>query len=524
MKYIFATALLLTVAACSNDEDFNSAYMNDPDAVRINATVGEGIPITRSNPIGTEEEQAKFNLADKIAVAAGRQNGVIYQYDGAGWNPATTGEYLKWETTAMDFKAYYPVRDGVSMEEFTLPTDQSMLEKLIAADYMICIATDVAKADNVSLTLQRKTARVVVNTSFKNQFETGYTVTAISVGSNATGYTGGVAAGDPVSVKSYKHTDAAFYALIIPTVANGSADFMTITVTKAGDNTTQNLTVKAIPALDAGKSYTYDVIVGKDKVELGEVKVEDWTTGGIITGGEAVTSVEVAPATHTLTLHKAGALTADDITAALNGGTTLTVNGTLNATDMALLTATTSLTAIDLCRVNYSGTSGTLGDIPAADWSGCTNLTKIFIDDANADAYKTAWSAAADKLLYIGKTDYTHTALDGTQYACKVISSTSLSATVVYLTNQPGAGQKSPTRAEAQTELDKKGARFLTKAEFEKLVSDGTIPTSNGSTTQFTNCFCYEDCIGKYMNSTFYYQATSVSPSTTASYFLVFDI
>ncbi len=407
MRYIFATALLLVVAACSNDEDFNSAYMNDPDAVRINATVGEGIPITRSNPIGTEEEQAKFNLADKIAVAAGRQNGVIYQYDGAAWNPATTREYLKWETTAMDFKAYYPVGDGVSMEEFTLPTDQSMLEKLIAADYMTCIATDVAKADNVSLTLQRKTARVVVNTSFNNQFETGYTVTAISVGSNATGYTDGAAAGEPVSVSSYKHTNNAFYALLIPTAVNYNATFMTITVTKDGDNTTQTLTVKGIQGLEAGKSYTYNVKVGKDMVELGEVKVENWATGSILgdltNGNEAEATIETLPATHTVNLFKAGALTAQHITTALNGGTTLTVTGTLNTDDMAKLTAATTLTGIDLRGVNYSGTPGTLGTVPTANWSGCTNLTKILINTADATAYKTAWSTTADRLFYPGK-------------------------------------------------------------------------------------------------------------------------
>lgn len=289
MKYISAAALLLAMAACSNDEDFNSAYMNDPDAVRINATVGEGIPVSRSNPMGTVEEQSKFNNGDQIAVTAGTQAAVTYQYDGNAWNPASNGEYLKWETNPMDFNAYYPVSDGISMEAFTLPIDQSTLDKLTTADYMTCTSAGMAKADNVSLTLKRKTARVVINTSFNNQFETGYTVTAISVGSNATGYTSAVAAGDPVSVSSYKHTDNAFYALLIPTAGiNGNADFMTITVTKDGD--TQTLTVKGIPALEAGKSYTYNVAVGKDKVELGEIKVENWETGAVISGGEATSS------------------------------------------------------------------------------------------------------------------------------------------------------------------------------------------------------------------------------------------
>lgn len=409
IKYISAAALLLAMAACSNDEDFNSAYMNDPDAVRINATVGEGIPISRSNPIGTEEEQAKLNSGDQIGVAAGTQTAIKYKYDGTTWTPVTTGEYLKWETTAMDFSAYYPVGEGISANTFTLPTDQSNLDKLTAADYMTCTATNVAKADNVSLTLQRKTARVVINTSFKNQFETGYTVTAISVGSNATGYTSGVAAGDPVSVSSYKHTDNAFYALLIPTaVINGNATFMTITVTKDDDNTTKKeLTVKGIPALEAGKSYTYNVTVGKDMVELGEVKVESWATGSVLgdamNGNEAEAMVEADATTNTVTIYKAGGLSNTAITTALNGGTTLTVTGTLNANDMAKLTAATTLTGIDLRGVNYSGTPGTLGTVPAADWSTCTALAKILINTADAEAYKTAWSAAADKLFYPGK-------------------------------------------------------------------------------------------------------------------------
>lgn len=409
MKYISAAALLLAMAACSNDEDFNSAYMNDPDAVRINATVGEGIPITRSNPIGTTaEDQAKFNNGDKIAVSAGTQIAVTYQYDGTTWASAITGEYLKWETATMDFKAYYPVGEGISMEAFTLPTDQSTLEKLTTADYMTCTAAGVAKASTVSLELQRKTARVVINTSFKNQLATGYTVTAIKVGGDATGYNNGAAATGSVSVSSYKHTDNAFYALLIPTAAaNGTATFMTITVTKDGDNTTQELTVKGIPALEAGNSYTYNVTVGKDKIELGEVKVENWATGSILgdltNGNEAEATIETLPATHTVNLFKAGALTAQHITAALNGGTTLTVNGTLNAADMAVLNAATSLTAIDLRGVNYSGTSGTLGTVPSADWSGCTNLTKILINTADITAYTTTWSSATDKLFYPGK-------------------------------------------------------------------------------------------------------------------------
>lgn len=292
IKYISAAALLLAVAACSNDDDFNSTYMNDPDAVRINATVGEGIPITRSNPIGTAEEQAKFNNGDQIAVQAGTQAAVTYQYDGTVWAPATTGAYQKWASDPMDFTAYYPVGDGISMEAFTLPTDQSTLGQLEDADYMTCTATSVTKADNVSLTLQRKTARIVISgITFNDQFKEGYTVSDIKVTGNSTGYAGGTVQTGSTQVTSYT-TDSKFYALLTPTTAAADATFLTLTVKKTADNTTQELLVKGIPTTVAGMSYTYTLAVGKNMVQVDNVTVEPWTDGTTIPGGEAETTVE----------------------------------------------------------------------------------------------------------------------------------------------------------------------------------------------------------------------------------------
>ena len=38
---------------------------------------------------------------------------------------------------------------------------------------------------------------------------------------------------------------------------------------------------------DVGKSYTYRLTVGKEKLEPGEVTVADWSGSAVITGGEA---------------------------------------------------------------------------------------------------------------------------------------------------------------------------------------------------------------------------------------------
>jgi len=67
-SFIFAAAVLtLGLTACSKDEALQTEDLS-ADAVQINATVGNGFAETRSNPVGTAEEQAKFNVGDEITV------------------------------------------------------------------------------------------------------------------------------------------------------------------------------------------------------------------------------------------------------------------------------------------------------------------------------------------------------------------------------------------------------------------------------------------------------------------------
>ena len=61
-KNIALAALAIGAAACTQEDDFSSSYLNDPDAVRITAQVGTDDVtggFTRSNPLGTTtDEQA----------------------------------------------------------------------------------------------------------------------------------------------------------------------------------------------------------------------------------------------------------------------------------------------------------------------------------------------------------------------------------------------------------------------------------------------------------------------------------
>ena len=263
-------AAILALSACSESEDLLSAFHSDPNAVRITAQVGKASAdgFTRSNPLGTAEEQAKFNENDEISVQADGQDAVTYKYDGKEWQPLGN-KFLKWEKETMNFTAYYPASFNGTINQ---PTEYNSLKSLADADFMSFSGpqTNTNNSNNLTLTMERKMARVVVEIDgFKDQYA-GATVNNI----NSLSICG---------VKAFKH-DGKFYALIKPCEAQNSATFLSLDVAE-GESKTATEKLTGIPELTAGKSYTYQLTVGKDKVSVSGITVKDWTTGDI-TGGK----------------------------------------------------------------------------------------------------------------------------------------------------------------------------------------------------------------------------------------------
>ena len=262
MKYMtsIATALFALVA-CSDADDILSAYHNDPNAVHINAEVGKASAdgFTRSNPLGKDaDEQMKFNQDDEISVKADGQEAVTYRFDGSEWIPQDS-KFLKWESENMTFTAYYPAASysGGTIDQ---PQEYASVASLAAADYMSFNAPIGKSKDNnaLTLTMKRQMARVVVEiVGFNDQYASGTEVNSVTI----------------KGVKAYKHGDGKFYALIKPCETPSSETFLSLEV---GTGNTE--TLKGIPALEAGKSYTYHLTVGKNKVVVNGITVKDWTT------------------------------------------------------------------------------------------------------------------------------------------------------------------------------------------------------------------------------------------------------
>ena len=263
-------AAILALSACSESEDLLSAFHSDPNAVRITAEVGKASAngFTRSYPLGaTEADQKKFKEGDKISVKADGQDAVTYQLNGDEWQPQG-GKFLKWESDKMNFTAYYPASFDGNLDNVTLPKEYDEAS-LAANDFMSYYGLETnTNGNQLTLTMNRMMARVVVEIDGFNDQYAGATVNSLSI----------------CGIKAYKHTDGKFYALIKPCEAQNSATFLSLDVAEgASKTTTEKLT--GIPALTAGNSYTYKLTVGKDKVSVSGIYVADWTTGDI-TGGK----------------------------------------------------------------------------------------------------------------------------------------------------------------------------------------------------------------------------------------------
>ena len=267
--YISAALVLLMAVSCSKSGQGD--YYSDPNAVHFSAVVGSG---TKTSPVGSAAEQTQFSSGDLVAISDG---GKFYNYclnENGEWTPVESAKFIRWTSASTTFRAYYPVRDGVSFSSATLPTDQSTLQAIASADWMTVTSTVSKPQDGftVGLEFQRRTARVKVTIEkFLDEFDgKNPAISALSV----------------CGTKTYCDGNA-YYALSLPRSLDADLPFITLTVSYDGG--TKDLYVKGIPTLEEGKTYSYSLTVGKNEVRVASVMVNEWTGGsGLPNDGEAL--------------------------------------------------------------------------------------------------------------------------------------------------------------------------------------------------------------------------------------------
>lgn len=301
-KYLFMAALALmgALASCQSDDDFT--VTRPANAVGINVSVGS-LQTTRSNAIATDDTQRQFNQGDQISVSTNDQEAVLFQCtstENQTWTETVAGKFLLWTQPMLTFSAYYPVTTGTSMTAFTMPTDQSSVDRIALADYMTTRQQVISRPEggsDIQMQLERKMARVIVRISgFGSQyFDDQKTVSNVRIYSEASGIADGNPTGSSTEIQPYAQGDggqgSTYTALVVPGYGDSSARFIQLS-----DGEGSTLLVKGIPELEAGNSYTFNLVVGKNKIEVASVTVQDWTTGETLAGGQATEGSAKAPA------------------------------------------------------------------------------------------------------------------------------------------------------------------------------------------------------------------------------------
>lgn len=291
MKYqkilgLVATAGLF-LAGCTTDSDTQNTWFSDPSAVRISASVGS--TFTRSNPTaGLDEDLKSFNSGDKIGVTSGGTS-VIYSFDGTDWLPGSNTDYLVWDTKNMSFQCWYPADGKNSFEKGYIQADQSDAQKIVNSDYMAAEIKPASIPEDkvLKVELERKTARLILNISrFNAQFADVAKIDHVNIISKASTDADEASTVTinpfPVAVAGGEvgEVGTTYIALVAPGAIEAKLYL------PSGEAATTPLVVKT-NALEAGKSYTYKLIVGKDAVTIDDMTVAEWKPGET-TSGEAL--------------------------------------------------------------------------------------------------------------------------------------------------------------------------------------------------------------------------------------------
>ena len=276
ISMLAAAALLGGLTACNGKLDKAPRADQVPEnAVRITVSIGNPFAATRSMPLGTEEEQGKFNVGDEIFVSTYSSQRATYRFDGTVWAPKE-GEYLLWKEDMEHFDAYYPAEYGE--DPYVHPTDQSSTEKIAKADVMSVGLNQEKTKEALHFTMKRRTTRLIVEIAgFKSEFPGDAKVENVRF-HNKSNASAPLRTYIPYAKGEGK--TGSTYTVLVP----WDAAYNTISLEVGGKTMTAKLSEFTY---DRGQSYTYRLTVGKEKLETTEVTVSDWTSSAVIPGGEA---------------------------------------------------------------------------------------------------------------------------------------------------------------------------------------------------------------------------------------------
>ena len=300
---ITLAAAALLAAGCGHNEDTPSEVAK---YITVNTSIGQMTRVA-TDADGSQRFEAKDQIsvyawtgkATEVAVSSLVVNNSVNTYDGTAW---TASPQMLWadQESGHYFIGIHPAKKSIASvvteltaDDYTLNAADQKASDLLVATNLKGLSATTAPGGMVDLTFDHVMAKLIVNLNFRSQWggtPTAVSVTAQDVATNAkVDYLHKAVAADDTSKKGISlpalATPQAGNALSYASIMVPQSGFSKITVTINGSDYTY--THSGEIKLEGGKYTTVNLTVGRDRIELGDVTVNDWQQGDVIDGGEA---------------------------------------------------------------------------------------------------------------------------------------------------------------------------------------------------------------------------------------------
>ena len=283
ISYAVMSLMAMGFTACTQNEDMAPTLKGQ----EINATFSVGGMQTRVNTLGNGKN---WEDKDKLKVS------IFTEYDSGSTTVlsfnSTTNEWsrtgsFRWldESERHTILAVYPsdMDSGIDNLQYDLQTDQSSEGNLKNADLITGYWHDVPRFDLISIPMKHRMSLVTIvyhvgTADYPNMDISEPQVyskhTSVDFSRDDRGqFVMSTPTANPAWVKAYKHDDGMFSAIVIPGSYIKDEVFLKFMI---GDNIF-NAKMKMPTDFEEGKRYTYKLDVGKDKVKLTQISVDDMT-------------------------------------------------------------------------------------------------------------------------------------------------------------------------------------------------------------------------------------------------------
>ena len=287
IRKIIYTAMALVAmgfTACTQNEDMAPTLKGQ----EINATFSVGGMQTRVNTLGDGKNwEDKDKLKVSIFTDSDPGSTTVLSFNSATNEWSRTGSF-RWLNgyEQHTILAVYPSDTdfGKNNLQYDLQTDQSSEDKLKNADLITGYWYDVPWYD-LSIPMKHRMSLVTIvyhvgTADYPNmdisepQVYSKHNSVDFSRDDRARGqFVMITPTANPAWVKAYKHDDGMFSAIVIPGSYIKDEVFLRF---KIGDNIF-NAKMKMPTDFEEGKRYTYKLDIGKDKVELTRISVDNMT-------------------------------------------------------------------------------------------------------------------------------------------------------------------------------------------------------------------------------------------------------